>query len=103
MKRNVYNLPIICSIILIFFHWAVLYPIAVAINGHPPVPLMLLELPGIIAMMLFAKLFYPLHISSEKVVLIENIISVSFTTIYYGTIGFMFGVLLNKNRKTSKD
>lgn len=74
-----------------------------AIDGHPPIPLMLLELPGIIAMNWFAKLFYPLHVSNEKVVFIENIICISFTTISYGIIGILFGILLNKKKKTKED
>jgi hypothetical protein len=94
--------PIKYSILFILIHWVVLYPIGMAIDGHPPIPLMIFELPGIIALSCFSELFYPLQISNERIVFIENIIIITGTTITYGLLGFVIGLLLNRKAKMSE-
>jgi hypothetical protein len=76
----------------------VLYPTAAVIDGHPPLPLMIIEFPALIALSLLSK-FLPLQIRSlisNKIVFIEIIVGVTVTTISYGLFGYLIGRLFNK-------
>ncbi len=99
-SRSVLTMPEKSNLTLtaIGIHWGVLYPVAVAIDGDPPIPLMILQLPGVIALFCFARLLYPLGVSGEIAAFIEGFIWRGTATISYGLMGFVVGLLVNKRK-----
>lgn len=85
------DLPIRLSILFIFFHWAVLFPVALAIDGHPPLPLLFVEMPTVITMYLFSFLL-PSKIGRSFIAeYLLYIIAIPSATISYGLLGYTIG------------
>jgi len=93
--------PIRYCILFILVHWAILYPLAAAIDGHPPIFLMIVEFPAIASLNIF-YLIFPSSIRpfiADKIVIIETMIGITATTISYGLGGYLIGYWLNRHRR----
>ncbi len=93
--------PMRYCILFVFFHWVVLYPIALAIDGHPPIFMMIIDCPTVAAISLFNVILpsSTRSLMAGSIVLVEVIIGVITTTISYGLLGYLIGHLFNRRRR----
>ena len=82
----------------ILIHWMLLFPISLAIGGHPPIPLMLLYLPTMLAIYLIAIVVAAINIQ-PPVRGLEHLflfILIPVNTLTYGIIGYIVGLAVQK-------
>ena len=99
MKLGNLSMPKKYCIAFILIHWILLFPISLAIGGHPPLPLMLLYLPTMLVINLIA--LAKIHMPAFEHIFLLILIPVN--TITYGIIGYTIGLIVQrKNNKKSK-
>ncbi len=80
-------------IIFILIHWTILFPITLAVGGHPPAVWAVIELPTAIIYTVFGQSIYSIFRPNE---IIPNIIIfIVLPTITYGLLGYVIGRRVN--------
>ena len=96
IKIRTISRPIKYALLFIIIHWAILFPIAYTIDGHPPIPLLILILPSIIAntiVGLFINLIIPkaFLLRTSLFDYLLYIVMIPTNTAFYGLLGYLYG------------
>ena len=83
--------PMKYSVIFILIHWIILFPIAIVVDGEPPLAYGIIDLPTVILM----------PILKPNGPIIEPIFFMGLPTITYGFLGYMVGIFRNKRGSKS--